>query len=114
MLQDEPEKLFVFGDNFGRVGFGGQAKEMRGELNAVGILTKRFPSMMPRAFLTNEDYDNWCIQSEADISRLMNHDGVIVWPEDGVGTGLAKLETHAPLIFNKIESLLRELNRWPK
>lgn len=31
MLRAEPEKLFVFGDNFVRTGFGGQAKEMRGE-----------------------------------------------------------------------------------
>lgn len=61
MLRDEPEKLFVFGDNFGRVGFGGQAKEMRGEPNAVGVLTKRFPSMVHAAFLTDDDYDNWQI-----------------------------------------------------
>ncbi|KKL05458.1 hypothetical protein LCGC14_2605850, partial [marine sediment metagenome] len=45
MLRDEPDTLFVFGDNMQRRGLGGQAFAMRGEPNAVGIPTKIFPSM---------------------------------------------------------------------
>lgn len=36
-LLDNQDKLYVFGDNMVRRGFGGQAREMRGEPNAVGI-----------------------------------------------------------------------------
>ena len=43
-LQRHPELIFVFGDNMLRKGFGGQAKEMRGEPNAVGVPVKWRPS----------------------------------------------------------------------
>lgn len=43
MLRKEPEARFVFGDNAYRKGFGGQAKEMRGEPNALGVATKWYP-----------------------------------------------------------------------
>jgi len=39
MLQADPEARFVFGDNAERWGLGGQAKEMRGEPNAIGVAT---------------------------------------------------------------------------
>tara|TARA_Y100000034_G_scaffold87336_1_gene104761 strand:- start:4060 stop:4287 length:228 start_codon:yes stop_codon:yes gene_type:complete len=53
-----PNRTYLFGDNFIRKGYGGQAKEMRGEPNAYGIVTKRFPSMDKKAFLTDKhDYD---------------------------------------------------------
>lgn len=35
------DKLFLFGDNLERRGFGGQAAAMRAEPNAVGIPTKK-------------------------------------------------------------------------
>jgi len=41
MLRAEPGTLWVFGDNLQRKGLGGQAKEMRGEPNAIGIPTKK-------------------------------------------------------------------------
>src|SRR3972149_600556 len=34
---------YVFGDNMMRYGYGGQAKEARGEFNAIGIPTKWSP-----------------------------------------------------------------------
>jgi hypothetical protein len=42
-LRANPTVLYVFGDNEARTGLGGQAKEMRGEPNAVGIATKASP-----------------------------------------------------------------------
>ena len=44
------DKLFLFGDNLERRGFGGQAAAMRGEPNAVGIPTKKKPSYAGDAF----------------------------------------------------------------
>lgn len=105
MLKAEPEKLFVFGDNFARMGFGGQAKEMRGEPNAVGIPTKRNPTMLKGAFLRDEDIGEWYRKVGPDIVRLLDEGIIIVWPTAGIGTGLARLEETAPLIFKKIEAL---------
>ena len=42
-LQNNPDVLYVFGDNLVRKGRGGQAKEMRGHPNAVGVATKNTP-----------------------------------------------------------------------
>lgn len=57
MMRAEPTTLFVFGDNLAQVGYGGQAKEMRGEPNAVGIPTKRKPSRTaPDEFFTDNVY----------------------------------------------------------
>jgi hypothetical protein len=37
-------------DSVQRHGLAGQAKEMRGEPNAIGVATKRAPSTNPKAF----------------------------------------------------------------
>ena len=45
LLRSMPEKIFVFGDNLLQRGTKGQAA-IRGEPNAVGVPTKRAPSML--------------------------------------------------------------------
>lgn len=106
MLRDRPGTLFVFGDNLMRKGYGGQAKEMRGMPNAVGIPTKRMPGTRENDYFTDDDF----AIAKGPISRafeaLRNHlaaGGDIVWPEDGVGTGLAELSKRAPAIWHFIE-----------
>ena len=44
IVQANPDKIFLFGDNLLRVGLGGQAGATRGEPNAVGIPTKKTPA----------------------------------------------------------------------
>ncbi len=105
MLRAEPEKLFVFGDNFQRKGFGGQAKEMRGEPNAIGIPTKTEPTMKDQAFLSDDMSEAWGVFSGKAITTLLAFDGVIVWPKAGIGTGLAQLPKRAPRIWRAIERL---------
>lgn len=106
MLRANPDTLFVFGDNMIGKGFGGQAKEMRGEPNAVGIPTKLLPAVRPGSFFRDEDFDRAKPKIDAAFSRLQAHasaGGEIVWPEDGIGTGLAQLPTRAPRIWRLIE-----------
>lgn len=107
MIEENPDWLFVFGDNYHRSGYGGQAATMRGYPNSVGIATKRYPSMTEHSFLTEDDFSEWCDFSKNDLNRLLEHTksgGIIVWPEDGIGTGLAQLSSRAPKIFNFIEN----------
>ena len=105
MLQAETDVLFVFGDNLVRKGLGGQAKEMRGEDNAIGIPTKRFPNMTEEAFLEEWDFADWAKESAFNICLLLSHEGKIVWPSAGIGTGLAQLQQRAPSIWRAIERL---------
>jgi hypothetical protein len=43
ILADNPEKIYLFGDNLERVGLGGQAAVMRYKPNTIGIATKKAP-----------------------------------------------------------------------
>ena len=114
MLQSEPSVLFVFGDNFARMGYGGQAKEMRGEINAIGIPTKRSPTMKESGFLKDNDFMEWAEESGISICLLIYHDGLIVWPSAGIGTGLAQLPQRAPRIWKVIERLRLSLEKYPE
>ena len=105
-IKAHPDWLFVFGDNLAREGFGGQAKEARGEPNAVGIATKRLPDMTPGAFLTDDDLEIWRASERDTLTTLWEEakrGRTIVWPLDGIGTGLARLEQKAPEIWNELE-----------
>lgn len=108
-LREEPEKLFVFGDNLVRRGYGGQAKEMRGEPNAIGIPTKKLPLMTPNAFFTDSDFIILLKHIKEDEERLRNFKGTIVWPYYGIGTGRALLKTKAPLLYIYINNLRKSL-----
>lgn len=98
-LRDNPHKLFVFGDNFERKGYGGQAQAARDEPNAIGIATK----IGPGQFL-DDTYLSECLVREflPKFTLLKTHTasgGTIVWPADGIGSGLAALEEKAPKIW---------------
>lgn len=111
-LRANRDALFVFGDNVKERGFGGQAKEMRGEPNAVGIPTKWKPAMDEAAFFSDSDLPAIRGLIDERFEELMRHrasGGKIVWPALGVGTGLADLPNRAPRVWDYIESKRRAL-----
>lgn len=111
-LRAEPTTLFVFGDNAVRQGLGGQAAHMRNEPNAVGVVTKWRPSMAPDAFFTDEDYleaSHLIIQDLTPVYHHLLDGGNVVWPQDGIGTGLSQMPQRAPLIWELLEQARREL-----
>lgn len=114
VLIERYDALFVFGDNMLGRGMGGQAKEMRGEPNAVGIPTKMAPGMANKDFFTDADFDRAKPKIDAAFNRLFAHADngkTVVWPADGIGTGLAQLPTRAPKIWAYIEANRAELER---
>jgi len=113
-LVDNPEVFFVFGDNLSRRGFGGQAKEMRGEPNAIGVATKRYPSMTEASFFSDAYYDEIIGLVETDLQRVervlkQGHD--VVWPEDGIGSGLSQMPERCPRLWAWLESERKRLER---
>lgn len=114
IIQKNPEKLFVFGDNCARVGHGGQAGEARGEPNAVGICTKKTPSYLEADFFTDAEYLRNVGMIVEDLRRVGQHlanDGLVVWPADNIGTGLARLPEKAPQTMAFISETLGFLRR---
>ena len=82
-IRANPTALYVFGDNLLRVGLGGQARECRGEPNAVGIPTKKAPTMEAHAFLS--DADLWRVGPIVDLAFERLGDQVVVVPRNRIG-----------------------------
>lgn len=101
-LWANPNVGYVFGDNLEGYGLGGQAKACRGEPNAIGLPTK----YTPYAYLSDVDYDLWLGVFQRRLAELQKWP-VVVYPYDGIGTGLAALETSAPRIWAEMN---RQLN----
>lgn len=102
--------LYVFGDNVKRVGMGGQAREMRGEPNSVGVATLYAPGVFYQDDPVSVDAQKRVI--DLDMKPLFDHvkkGGLVVWPSDGIGTGLARLPVASPSTFAYLEDKLEAL-----
>ncbi|UOQ75410.1 hypothetical protein MUN84_11830 [Hymenobacter sp. 5516J-16] len=112
-LQAHPDVLYLFGDNEERRGLGGQAIEMRGEPNAIGVRTKRRPRLKDADFWTDETLAANCRMIDEDLVPVRQHlatGGTVVLPEDGLGTGLAQLQQRAPQTFAYLTQALESLS----
>lgn len=102
------DKLYVFGDNVRRTGYGGQAGAMRGEPNTVGVATKWFPSLDTSAYFSDEKFTE-CVQiiykDVEPIIDALREDNIVVWPKDGIGTGLSDLPNCAPKIWKELQHI---------
>lgn len=90
-LKANPGNIYVFGDNVERIGIGGQAKACRDEPNAHGIATLWAPG---KPYTEADDAEALRIMGDdlASLKRKAESTGsTIVWPSDGVGTGLARM-----------------------
>lgn len=108
LIKANPSVLFVFGDNLARIGYGGQAAEARGCLNSIGIPTKISPSVYIFDQDVEEDMARFrdpIILAFVILRKHLRSGGTIVWPKDGVGTGLARLPITAPRLHAAIEGV---------
>jgi hypothetical protein len=111
-LRANRHALYVFGDNLAGTGLGGQAAEMRFEPNAVGIPTKLRPSRSPGAYLTDRHLttiEHRCTPLFARLRAQLAAGGIVVWPADGIGTGLARIEEKAPAVKRWLDHQLAAL-----
>ena len=111
-LKANPTTLYLFGDNDIRKGLKGQAKEMRGESNAIGISTKKLPANNEKAYKSDVELEeNKRIITE-DINKAIaewstgKYNKLII-PQMGVG--LAELPTRAPETYKFLQQELKRL-----
>ena len=107
LCRNNPNKLYIYGDNTIGVGKGGQAA-IRDEPNAHGIPTKVYPSMSSDSFFSDDDYESNIEIIRKTIDAIPQNYEAIVFPEDGLGTGLAELPLRAPRTY---EWLVNEINQ---
>ena len=112
-IRANPDKLFLFGDNLERRGYGGQAAAMRGEPNAIGIPTKKSPSFAEGAFFTDDEFTLNKAAIDASFSKILKAiEGtytIVVIPADGLGTGRAQLDKRARRTFVYLQQRLADL-----
>lgn len=113
MVSADPSTLYIFGDNDIKRGKRGQAV-IRDLENAIGIPTKKLPTLQPNAFYSDKDF----ILHTENIKKSMDQviekfkSGkftAIALPSDGLGTGLAQLDQKAPRVFSFLQVELERL-----
>lgn len=87
-LRDNPNHIFVFGDNLKRTGYGGAAS-LRDCYNTYGFITKRYPNNADEAYYNLTDYPQIY---HAEITALIKE--ISLHPENTymisrLGAGLA-------------------------
>ena len=102
-----PDKIYVFGDNTQRTGTGGQA-QIRNNENAFGIATKLKPNNSAAAFMSDNDLQSNKDVIDSDIAKIKADGRPLVFPKDGIGTGLAKLKEKAPQTYAYLKQKLLE------
>lgn len=110
-LRENRKVLYLFGDNEMRRGLGGQAGAMRGEPNAHGIATL----LAPGRFWSDADAERQCRVLNQDFARplaALSHGEIVVYPMDGVGTGLSQLEKESPLTFAYLKELVAKMETY--
>jgi hypothetical protein len=112
MVTENPEKIFVFGDNELRKGMGGQAAACRYKSNTIGIRTKAAPNGSPGSFWYDRDYKAKVKLVDEDFRKVQQallEGNLVVFPADGFGTGFARLKENAPRILTRITSWIQLL-----
>lgn len=110
--------IFIYGDNDIQKGKGGQAI-IRDEPNAFGIPTKKYPNNRIESFYSDDDYEQNCTNIKNAIDLIMNQLQTNLWkgiiyPKDGIGTGLAQLPNKAPKTYKFLQKSLKILFKWVK
>lgn len=108
-LQANPGVLYIFGDNEQREGLGGQAGEMRGEPNAHGIATLAGPG----TYWSEPDSARQCAVLDSDfrgVFAALAADKTVIFPLDGIGTGIADLERRSPTTFAHLMKLVDKMS----
>ncbi|KKL08285.1 hypothetical protein LCGC14_2577390 [marine sediment metagenome] len=110
MIEESTHIIFIFGDNLLQRGLGGQAKVCRPFVNkgkALGIPTKRKPTMYADAFFSDRDDEiravRWAIRTI--ISKYDGGYTIIFMPN--IGRGYAKLPEKSPRIYKLISNFIK-------
>jgi hypothetical protein len=102
--RSQPTSIFIFGDNAAGFGLRGQAAELRGEPNAIGIPTKWKPGGYPKAYFSDDQSEAWVLVSRSLVAlqRYLQAGVDCFAPTAGVGTGFSHLPEKAPAIYRAI------------
>ena len=82
---------------------------IRGLPNAIGIDTKKTRYTDDKAYLSDNDYNNFVSHVDTQIELAKSFGKDIAIPSGGIGTGKAYLKEKAPKCFEYLNYKLKEL-----
>lgn len=109
LVENNPDFLFVFGDNLVHKGHGGQAV-IRDYSNTYGIPTKREPNKRPTSYFSDKESEANHVKSAIDNLCQIRDEGKykkIIFPKAGIGTGLSHTKLHSPRIYDMMKMSLK-------
>lgn len=108
-LRQNPDCIFVFGDNLLRKGKGGAAI-LRDEPNTYGFITKKAPNNKKESFYTIEEYFFvFNVEFKKLITKIETENNKVFFISK-LGSGLANRYN---IFQNIIEPNLQKLNKYP-
>jgi len=107
LLWMNKEKIYVFGDNMARFGTLGQAV-IRDEHNAFGVATKRYPGRKEEHYFADRDDEFECVIRDLRLLYMLSKNHTIVFPVNGIGTGLAQMHKRSPYLWSKMNQILKD------
>ena len=87
-LDNNPEWIFVFGDNLARKGYGGAAK-LRDHPQSYGFITKKYPGHKDSDFYTIEEYKAVFKEEYSKLIKLIESNPTKSFFITKIGSGLA-------------------------
>jgi len=109
--KDNPNNMYIFGDNFMRYGKAGQAV-IRDCQNGFGIATKWNPSNNNKAFFSDIKECYNIIDNDIHLLvKYLNNNTVdkVIFPADGLGTGLSNLQEKAPGVLLYLNNKIKKI-----
>ena len=105
-LRDNPDHIFVFGDNRLRTGKGGAAK-LRDEPNVYGFITKKFPNNRELSFYKPQEYHEVFEREMQKLIDTIERNSDKIYMVSKLGAGLAnKYYIWEKVIEPQLKSLL--------
>jgi len=114
IIQQNPDVIFVFGDNDLRRGKGGQAYSARGEKNVLGIRTKKKPATTEDSYYTDKEFEQNKKKIIEDVLRVKRaiDEGKKVYLFPKIGEGRAELQRRAPKTYAFLKKALDTLKKY--
>ncbi len=109
VAQKSPEDIFVFGDNlegWGKSVKAGQAV-IREQPNAFGVPTKRKPKTTKDAYFSDQSDELEAVTEALRKLYVLGKTKTLVFPQDGLGTGRAKMKELSPKIYARMNEILK-------
>lgn len=102
------EKTYLFGDNLLEKGSGGMASEIRGEINSVGIPTKKAPNMKEDSFFSDDEFSFNVFYIYKSFLKIPKNKDIVV--PSNIGRGLAEMDKRCPITYKYLTKLLSSLS----